>query len=213
MIVHKTDQGGEIWDNLRRIRPTASRFSEIITPKEGKMSKSAANYAAELVMQSMFDADPDAGSKWAGNSNTENGHEREDASRCLLSSITGRSFQKIGFITTDDGFIGCSPDAVELAGDLIIEGGELKNPMGKTHAQWVLDGVLPDDHKVQVHCSMYVTGLRRWHFLSSFPSLQPLHLIVEWDDYTDKLAKAADDFRILYHKTKEKLISKLTPKK
>ena len=78
--------------------------------------------------------------------------------------------------------------------------------MAKTHAKYVMDGVLPDAYRQQVHGSMYVTGLDEWHFFSYFPTLNPLHVIVKRDDYTEKIGQAMDDFRILYSEIRAKLI-------
>ena len=203
-------QGSEAWEALRRIRPTASRFDEIITAKTGAMSTSAKAYAGELVLQSQFKFDPDPPQKFTGNANTDNGHEREEHARAAFAKKIGLPVVQMGFCTTDDHFVGCSPDGLlkNICGEYIA-GLEIKCPITSTHAEYVLDGVLPAKYVQQVHGSMYVTGLRKWHFVSYFPTLPIFHIIVEWDAYTDKLAKAMDDFRILYNEVRAELLPKL----
>lgn len=199
-------QGSEQWDNERRIRPTASRFKEIVTPKTGELSASAKAYAVELVTQTKFRANPDPADKWTGNAHTDNGHAREDDAAKEFERLTGHRTKKVGFVTDDSGFFGCSPDR------LLIDypaGGELKCPMSKTHAGWLLAGGLPPEHAPQVHGSMFVTGFREWFFLSHFPGLPPHLVHVKWSSYTDKLARAMEDFAILYNETRDKLLPKL----
>lgn len=200
-------QGSEEWMNLRRLRPTASNADKIITAVKGDLSKSAGEYALKLVMQSLFAADPDP-VKWIGNANTDNGNDREAEARQAYYKLTGFPVEEIGFCTTDDGFVGCSPDGLVPSSDCAgyHHGVEIKCPMSYTHAQYVLDGRLPDSYKQQVHCSMYVTGLNSWDFFSYFPTLSPLHIVVRRDEYTEKLAKAMDEFRIIYHETKSKIL-------
>jgi hypothetical protein len=71
-------------------------------------------------------------------------------------------------------------------------------------------GGLPDDHKQQVHGAMAVTGLRRWDFFSYFPGLQPFHITVLRDAYTDKLAASLDQFIIDYAAAREAVKPKLS---
>lgn len=205
-------QNSEEWEQMRRIRPTASRFSEIITATKGDLSDSAKPYAIEIVTQQLFSTNPDQG--WAGNVNTDNGHDREPAAREAFTLATGLPVELIGFCTTDDGFAGCSPDfMIRGPGGEYISGGELKCPLAKTHSKYLLEGVLPKAYVQQVHGSMYVTGLHEWRFVSYFPSLPLFEMTVHWDAYTDKLARAMDDFRILYAQVRRELAEKLKPSK
>jgi exosortase/archaeosortase len=71
-------------------------------------------------------------------------------------------------------------------------------------------GGLPDEHKQQVHGSMAVTGLNSWHFFSFFPGLQPFHLIVHRDAYTNKLSASLDQFLIDYAASRSAAIPKLS---
>lgn len=200
-------QNSEEWETLRRVRPTASNASRIITAVKGDLSKSARDYAVKLATQSLFDSDPDP-VKWTGNANTDNGNEREQEAREAYTALTGFAVEPLGFATTLDSFVGCSPDGmVRRPNGSYRHGLEIKCPTSAVHVDYLLEGVLPDEYKQQVHCSMYVTGLPEWHFFSYFPTLAPFHLIVYRDAYTDKLGAAMDEFRILYCKVKAEVLA------
>jgi hypothetical protein len=200
-------QNSEEWEALRRVRPTASNASKIITAVKGDLSKSARDYAVKLATQSLFDSDPDP-VKWTGNANTDNGNEREQAAREAYTALTGFSVDPLGFATTLDSFVGCSPDGMVRGPDgAYLHGLEIKCPTSAVHVDYLLGGTLPDEYKQQVHTSLYVTGLQRWDFFSYFPTLAPFHLTIYRDAYTDKLAAAMDEFRILYVKIKAEVLA------
>jgi hypothetical protein len=204
-------QRSEAWEEMRRIRATASNAHRVITAVKGDLSKSAYDYAVELATATLFDKNPDP-VKFMGNAHTDIGNEREEASRLDFTKRTGLAVEELGFMTTNDLLIGASPDGMIRGPDgAYIAGLEIKNPMSTTHAKYRLAGVLPDEYRAQVHTSLYVSGLDVWHFWSSFPSLEPMHVVVRRDEYTDKVAKAWDDFRILYAQTRPEVVKKLRP--
>ena len=208
-------QGSEEWFAMRKGRPTASRFSEFVTTAKGDLSRAksgtglssgARSYVAELIGE-CFCHDFIG---FAGNRFTDRGTELEPEARAAFVVATGTTVEQVGFCTRDDGIVGCSPDGLLISPDGTRYAGlEIKCPIPKTHVGYVLDGVLPDDYKQQVHGAMAVTGLREWHFYSYFPGMQALHVLVRWDDYTTKLSAALDEFVIEYGKAREVAIPKL----
>ncbi len=200
-------QKSEEWENARRTRPTASNFKKIITAAKGQLSATAKPYAAALAMQAHFKSDPDAHRRWSGNKNTDAGNELEPGAREAFMAQTGLTVVEVGFMAEDAEWFGGSPDGliVDAAGNY-IGGVEIKCPTAETLAEWLMDGGLPDEHKAQVHASLFISGLPVWHFFAWNPSVPvSLHIIVTPDDYTKALTKAANDFRILYAKARQKL--------
>ena len=185
-------QGTDEWKAIRKGKPTASRFSDIITAAKGDLSKSAGGYIRELIGEAFVpDWEP-----WQGNADTERGKVLEADARDAFAAETGLPLEEVGFCLADDGICGCSPDAL-IAGDLgYISGVEIKCPIPKTHIGYVLDGGLPDAYKQQVHGSMAVTGLNEWHFWSFFPGLRHHHVVVKRDDYTEKLASGSSQQKL-----------------
>ena len=196
MIVHPSvHQGSEQWLAMRRGRPTASRFKDIITAQKGDLSKSSKGYIAELIGECFCPEWVD----FDGNKFTDRGTELEPEARKAYEMHTGYSVVEVGFCTREDGFVGCSPDGL-ICGpkNNWRHGVEIKCPSPKVHVGWMIDGTLPDEHKQQVHGSMAVTGLDCWHFFSYFPGMKPFHVVVTRDDYTEKLSASLDQFLIDY---------------
>jgi hypothetical protein len=106
---------------------------------------------------------------------------------CLQMDVVAR---EVGFILNDAGTLGISPDSL-----IDPDGGlEIKCPDGPTHLRWLRDGVLPDEHKAQVHGALIVTGRAWWDFMSYCPPYRELIVRVTPDDYTAKLSACLDRF-------------------
>jgi putative phage-type endonuclease len=200
-------QGSEEWLKIRKGRATASEASKILTPT-GKPSAQSITYMRKLARETFMD-DPQ---EWTGNKFTDWGNEQEPHARAAFAARTGWEVAEVGFCQRADGApIGCSPDGLVVAGDKYTAGLEIKCPQVDTHVNYVMEGVLPDAYKLQLHWSMAVTGLKTWHFMSYFPELEPLLLTVQWDDFTDKVRAAQDDFVRSYAAELTAVRAKLLP--
>lgn len=162
-------QGTEEWCAARRGMPTASQFHRIVTPKTLKYSAQAHAYLCELIAERIsedyYDQDRRAAieaSEWIAR-----GQDLEAAAVSGYELLTDRETTKVGFCTTDDGRLGCSPD--RIVGD---DGGlELKCPAASTHIGYVL---APESHPyhMQIQGSLYVTGRKWWDFMSFHPDFE-----------------------------------------
>ena len=104
------------------------------------------------------------------------GLEREPLARAAYETQEGVMVEQIGFAMHDTiARYGCSPDG--LIGD---KGGlELKSPKAGTHLQWIMDGVIPEEHLPQVRSGLSVTKREWWDFASFNPEVpKPLRLMV-----------------------------------
>lgn len=184
MKIHEGTQGSLEWLQLRASTITASEFDNLVTPKweirKGEMPKSYLNRKlAELWTGQPID---DGFSSFA----TDQGNLQEEESRDWLQFQFGAEIHRPAFITTDDGRCGCSPDGV-----LGEEGIELKNPRLPNQVKYLLGGVLPDEYSHQCHFSLFVTGWKRWHFVSYSRRLPKLALKVERDEKIQAVIKEA----------------------
>lgn len=204
------EQRSEAWFRARAGRPTASNFDRLLTPT-GKDSSQWEDYAIELCASCLR---PDEIS-WEGNHHTDRGNELEPEARELFQQLNPQlTLEEVGFVTRDDEVIGCSPDAMILdtASGKHVAGLELKCPLSKHHAKYLIAGDLPAKYRPQVHGSMAVTGLNEWFFMSYCPGLQPFVIRVVRDEYTAKMADVLNRFLIYYAETRKRIIPQLQPK-
>lgn len=119
------------------------------------------------------------------------GKELEPFARDYYAEKTSKTVSEVGFIEHDSGGFGCSPDGICLMGEPYMHGLEIKCPIPTSHIahlnHWKRTGEIPDQHKLQVHCSMAVTGLSRWDFVSYCPGERNIIQPVYRDETTDKL--------------------------
>ena len=136
----------------------------------------------------------------------------EPHARDLYWGITGMEVSQVGFVEHDSGGFGCSPDGLVSLNslgnhftDAWHHGLEIKCPIPETHLSWLIDGGLPDVHKLQVHASMAVTGLDRWDFMSYCPGEKELIVTVYRDDFTERVLAGLQTMVEEKAKMKEKL--------
>lgn len=130
----------------------------------------------------------------------------EPFARAFYEGWTGNVVNEVGFIEHDSGGFGCSPDGLIYdAEGKPVSGLEMKCPEPHTHLAWLLDGILPDEHKIQVHTCLAVTGLASWDFLSYCPGEAPLLLTEERSDFTDQLESGLKTLVIEKAKMKARL--------
>jgi hypothetical protein len=205
MRMIECQQGSAEWFEARKGIPSASNFHRIITPT-GKPAAAAEEYACELVAERLCMVQA---AEKPTSAAMKHGLEYEAEARRWVEFELGTEIGQVGFITTDDGRAGCSPDGLMFGPDGKPIGGlELKAPQGRAHIRWLLDGKLPAEHRAQVIGSLLVTGLPSWTFASYCPGLPPLLVKVVEDEFTDKLRKALDEFWNRYSEILERFTRK-----
>lgn len=189
MKTYDCPQLSDEWWALRRGRPTASEFHRVLTPAQGRPSAAQAGYIAELIEQQQDRWEPPVMSERFATPAMMHGRDCEHEARLAYEFETGTAVRRVGFVTTDDGRFGCSPDGLADGGGL-----ELKCPEVKAHALYLMAGGLPDEYKCQVHGCLVVTGLPYWDFMSYCRGFDPLLVRVEPDEFTRKLKAELDVF-------------------
>jgi hypothetical protein len=210
VIIHECTQGSDEWLTLRSGKLTASSAKKVFTPTKGELKDGAIDHIYTLIGECY---DPDY-IYFAGNKFTDRGNELEPAARKQFTELTGIEVHEVGFVTQDNKVIGASPDGLIKGPDgAWLEGLELKAHNPGKHVEFMHKGVLPPEHRLQVHLSMVVTGLNRWHFLSHHPDMAPFYVITERDSFTEKLEESCKEFITLYQAVWNDVASKLTPNK
>jgi len=218
-IYYDVVQMSDAWWELKRGVPTASNFDKVITPAEGRPSASQMDFICQLIAERML-----LTSNFSHLGPTRpmiNGILTEPEARKYYEMETGNVVHEAGFVSTEDGRFGFSPDGLVMTGDgphgekiLGDCGGlELKCPEPKTHIRYLIDARLPDDYKAQVHGPLALALIddsmpfRWWDFMSYFPGLPPFLIRVKPDEYTQKLAHELEHFWHKYEKYLEQFKS------
>lgn len=201
MIAHDVQQGSEEWFQVRLARPTASRFSDILTrprKKEDQISRTAFAYLCECFAEWALGEPLDgASSPWM-----ERGQRQEAEALAHYQAFLapdGADVKPVGFVTLDDDLLsaGCSPDA--LVGD---DGGlELKLHGAKQHAAFMFEPYrFLKQHWAQVQGGLWITGRSWWHLIAYNPVLPAVVQRVEPDaEYIGNLAERVEEFTAMLH--------------
>lgn len=210
MIIHNVAQLSPEWWSLRQGVPTASEFHRIITAKDGLPSKSQHPYAEELAKELQCQNPnyfTDQGKPL--NVHVQRGRNLEEEAVAWYAMTRRVDVKKVGFVTTDDGRFGCSPDALIWDKEIkkYVGGIEIKCPALEKHDKHVKRGTLPMTYKAQNHGGMVVTGLPYWIFLEYCPdsTVPTLCLKVEPDAFTEAMKVQLEAFDKLYTEVKRKL--------
>lgn len=165
MKIYDCKQGSVEWIEARLGIPTASAFDKIITPT-GKLSSQAPAYMHWLIAEKMLNRSLESlqGLEWV-----ERGKELEPQAVKMYEFEQDVQTFPVGFITSDNGDIGCSPDRLAGTDGLV----EIKCPAPQTHVGYMLDG-FGDKYKPQVQGQMLITG-RLWVDRYSYhPEMPPV---------------------------------------
>lgn len=199
MIIHDVEQNSLPWLKLHMGIPTASGFDNLM---DSKFEMRTGEMPRTYLFKKLAEA-------WRGQPlielntfSVEQGLIVEDEARPYFALETGLKVQQVGFITSDDGRCGCSPDG--LIGD---DGGlEIKSPSAHVHVKYLLDGKLPKEYAAQVYGSMFVTSRPSWMFMSYRRKFPALILKVRRDEkIMAKIKEAVDNFSEEFNKAKARI--------
>jgi hypothetical protein len=186
MIIHDVPQGSLAWHRLRAGIPTASEFSRILTPG-GKASKQAQGYLHELLAEWVVGhAITGPETEWMAR-----GHDLEEQAAAAYEFHAEVKTELVGFVTTDDGMLGASPD--RLVGDKRLLEIKCLKPSG--HVAYMLGVENGGEFKPQLQGQLYVTDREAVDNVFYCPEMPPIVLSVARDEvYIGKLKSALDHF-------------------
>lgn len=189
MKIHSVEQGTFDWLLLHVGRPTASEFSQIMTSDfELRKGDTLKTYLAKKVAEKWRGQPLPAFGSWA----SEQGLIIEEEALPFFALQYDCELRRVGFMESDDSRCGCSPDSIFADREI---GLEVKSPQAHTHVSYLLDGKLPPIYQQQVHGSLFVSGWKRWLFMSYRRAFPPLVIQVERDEaIMAKIKTALDAF-------------------
>ena len=178
MIHHAVEQGSPEWIALRLGIPTASMFHKIITPAKLAYSAQARGYMFYLIAERVLNQQLDSISnlEWI-----ERGKRLEPEAVRAYEFHHGVETAPIGFLTTDDGRIGATPDRF-IVSTSYRGAVELKCPAPQTHIEYMIDG-FGNDYILQAQGQNFVGELEfvdRWSY---HPDLPPVPVRTPRDEH------------------------------
>jgi hypothetical protein len=192
VIIHDTvEQGTPEWFALRAGKFTASIASKMVTPT-GIPSLSYRGEIGRIIAESVGWQEPEPliQTEWM-----RRGIALEGEARRWFTVETGLEVAEVGFIESDGGLTGFSPDGLcdhpMMASVIPVE---IKVPKPSTHIGWLLEEDLPKEHKAQVHFGLAITDAPHAYFMSYSTHCAPLIIKVEADDYTETMVKAINNY-------------------
>ena len=167
-------QKSDAWFKARLGNPGASEINNIIT-SEGKPSKSRKDYMFRLAAERVRGK---ADEKFQSQAMLD-GTIKEDEARSLFSLIYDVEIEQVGMIYKDEKRnCHASPDGL-IGKDCGIE---IKSPLGKTQARYLIENKLPTQYFVQIQSSLYISERDYWWFMSYCDGMKPLIVRVKPDD-------------------------------
>lgn len=186
MIVHDVEQGSAEWHNLRCGIPTASSFDRILTPT-GKRSTQSDAYRDWLLAERIIGHPLESvKTSWM-----QRGNDLEAEAVAAYEFDRDLEAPLVGFVTTDDGRIGVSPDRLVGTDGLL----EIKAPSPQVHVRYMRDRSVDKAYYPQIQGQLLVTERQWTDILSYCPGMPTVVIRVERDEkYQTALAEALTEF-------------------
>jgi len=168
-------QGSPEWYQVRLGIPTASEFHRILTPG-GQPSKQARPYMYRLIAERVLGESMD--DRFTGTEWMHRGKREEPNAAAQFAFTNDMVLEEVGFVTTNDGRMGCSPDRLISGRNEIVE---VKAPAPWTQVGYLLDGP-GDQYKAQVQGQLLIGEYECVHFYAWHPRMPPVHIVTLRDE-------------------------------
>lgn len=188
MIHAHIEQGSPEWLALRAGKITGSRVADMMKRlKDGKAyAASRKDYAFDLALERI--TGELQGPDLSNVKHVQDGKDREAEARELYAFMRDVEVEQVGFATHDAiPFFGASPDGL-IGDDGCLE---IKCPKAKTHLEYLLGKVAPEDYIPQMDAEMACTGRAWCDFVSYHPAFpaQSQLFIVRYHRKDDRIAE------------------------
>lgn len=169
-VIHRCDQRSDEWFALRAGRLTASQAGDMLALVKSGEAAARRNLRTRLIVERL--TGKPIPSTYQSKAMAQ-GVEREPLARAAYESSSGNLVEEIGFISSGDYMVGCSPDGVELDGDRVRRIIELKCPEPTAHLEYLKNGEMPAGYRAQVAHALWVSGAEVCDWMSYNPDFPP----------------------------------------
>lgn len=154
-IMNDIVQGSDEWLRVRLGLVTASKLHNMITPKKEEISDAKIQTYAKVLSVEVGYNDLDSDFKSAA---MQDGNDKEPDVRQLYQEEAFTLVEQVGFIMSDCGNYGYSPDGL-VGDDGLIE---IKCQKANKHCEFLINKrEIPFEYKCQMQGGMFITG-RKW---------------------------------------------------
>ena len=178
-IIERFPQNSDDWKRAHIGRPTAGNFHKILSPVRMKLSSQRRRYMWRLVAETVMNEYlPEREITGEAGYWLDRGINMEGIARQQFERDTQMLVEPIGFIRSDDGKLGCSPDGL-IVGSNDKEVIELKAPAPWTHVEYMLakeDEETWQRYRCQVQGQILIGGFDAVHFYSYHPDWPPKYV-------------------------------------
>lgn len=201
MKIYDVIQGTSAWQDLRVGVATASNFERILTPAKLAFSSQAEGYALQLLAEEHLGMKLD---KALGSASVSRGDVLEKKALGLYRlQHDDAELRRIGFVTRDDGKVGCSPDHFVDANGML----EIKCPEPVQHVEYLVDskGI---GYNLQVQGGLWLCEKDYCDTMSYHPDMPPALVRQGRDEKTiaaiagavDRFLEIKEDLKARLHK-------------
>ena len=189
--IHRCTQFSDEWKQLHHGIPTAGNFHKILTPT-GRKSEQRKGYLFRLVAERLLNeflpmrVSADKNLYWA-----DRGLEMEPIAIKAFEKENNVQVERIGFVTSPHGRLGCSPEGLIVGKNECVE---IKSPAPWTQIEYLLEGP-GTDYRPQVQGQMLVGHFDCNHFYAFHPRMPRKYVLTLPDPgYMATLTQALEDF-------------------
>lgn len=195
----KAEQRSDEWFAARLGRPTASRFSDIMSKTRSGYAASRKNYAAQLIIEQIT-GQPTEGYTSAA---MQHGVDYEDTARLSYELESGNEVTETSLWLHDEIETGASPDGF-INHDGVLE---IKCPNSAIHLETLHTGKIPRQYYAQVQGQMWITD-RKWCDFVSYDPRMPDNaqmIIIRVDRDDDYIAELEAEIRAFIAEVEEEV--------
>jgi hypothetical protein len=188
MKIYNFEQYSPEWNAKHIGIPTSSCFDQILTPKTLVPSASRKRYMYQLVAERLMNAPMESieGSDWM-----KRGLELEPTAAKAFEFENDLETEKVGFVTSDNGRVGCSPDRFVKGTHIPLE---IKAPSPPVQVQY-LSGDYGEAYRLQKQGQIWLCEEDHGFFFSYNPFFPHVNVRTDRDDAViEKLDAALDQF-------------------